>query len=205
MLYRIPMSNLQVIRLGLCSFLLSGCASDGYLANRGRDLADCFTLAASVGLELSAGFHATDLAHVLVGAGAHAEAGIVAGRVGGASVLTLGLPFTPFLEGGILHGRYVFTETAGDWKSDDVEDECYLIHALGVENTSPGPDLWHSLDVEVSGMALLGARAGFSPGELVDFLCGLFGADPIGDDGGPAQQQGDEPAIECARHKSASL
>jgi hypothetical protein len=162
--------------------ILSGCASDGYLAKRGRDLADCFTVTGTAGLELSAGFQATDLAHVLVGGGVHGEAGMIGRKVGTAGMATLGLPFVPFVEDGILHGRYVFAETSGAWETDDIQDECYLIHALDAGHTSPEPDLWHAFDLEVSATILVGGRLGFSPGELVDFLAGLFGFDPIEDD-----------------------
>ena len=41
----------------------------------------------------------------------------------------------------------------------------------------------HAFDLEVSATVLLiGARAGFSPGEFVDFFLGWFGVDIAGDD-----------------------
>ena len=167
----------------LFTLCLSSCAADGYLAKRGRDLADCLTLTASAGLEASAGLHATYLAHISVGAGLHVECGLVGRNFGGGSVVTLGLPIAPFMESGILHGRYLFTEVSGGWDKDAVEDECYLIHALDIGNTSPKSDLWHAFDLEISAVALVGGRVGFSPGELVDFLAGLAGLDPRKDDG----------------------
>jgi hypothetical protein len=99
---------------------------------------------------------------------------------GSAVIASLGLPFVPFMESGILHGRYFFTE--GSWDSDLIQDECYLIHCLDYGHTNPTTDLWHAFDLEVSATVLVGARIGFSPGEFVDFLAGLVGLDPIGDD-----------------------
>ena len=60
-----------------------------------------------------------------------------------------------------------------------------LLHALPVGHTSPESDLWHAFDLEVSATILVGGRLGFSPGELVDFLAGLLGFDPIEDDWTP--------------------
>ena len=168
-----------VVSLALGS---ASCQGTGYFADRTNDFADSFTLVGTAGPELSAGFHATDLAHVSVGGGFHGEAGLIGRKAGVATVATYGLPFVPFLEGGILHGRYVFTEIGGQWKEDDVMDECYLIHVIDAGHTSPEVDPWRAFDLEVSATVLVGARVGFSPGEFVDFLAGLVGLDPRADD-----------------------
>lgn len=160
----------------------ASCQGTGYFADRANDFADSFTLVGTAGPEISAGFHATDLAHVSVGGGFHGEAGLIGRKLGVASVATYGLPFVPFLEDGILHGRYVFTEVGGGWEAEDVEDECYLIHAIEAGPTNPDVDPWRAFDLEVSATVLVGARIGFSPGEFVDFLAGLVGLDPRGDD-----------------------
>ena len=162
--------------------LFTSCQGTGYLANRTNDFADSFTVVGTAGAELSAGFHATDLAHVSVGGGMHVESGLIGRKLGTASVITLGLPFVPFVESGILHGRYVFTETGGEWVADDVNDECYLIHVIEAGHTNPAVDPWRAFDLEVSATALVGGRIGFSPGEFVDFLAGIVGFDPRGDD-----------------------
>ncbi|MCI0651938.1 MAG: hypothetical protein L0Z55_08645 [Planctomycetes bacterium] len=52
-------------------------------------------------------------------------------------------------------------------------------------------------NVEVAAAALVGARAGFNPGELLDFFLGWFGVDIYGDDvsrgeAPPDEQQDDE-------------
>ena len=163
---------------------LSSCSGPGYLTRRAEDLADCFVLVGAVGPELSIDVQATDLLHVAVGGGLHGEAGLIGRRAGTAGVLTLGLPIAPFLEEGVLHGRYLFTETGGAWRSEDVEDECYLVHLADVAPTHPRSDPWHAFDLELGVTALVGVRLGFRPGELVDFLVGWFGFDPLHDDGG---------------------
>jgi hypothetical protein len=160
----------------------ASCQDTGYFADRANDFADSFTLIGTAGPELSAGFHATDLAHVSVGGGFHGEAGLIGRKPGVATVATLGLPFVPFIEGGILHGRYIFTEIGGAWERDDVADECYLIHVIEAGHTNPDVDPWRAFDLEVSATLLVGARIGFSPGEFVDFLAGLVGLDPRRDD-----------------------
>ncbi|MFT5291174.1 MAG: hypothetical protein ACI82F_003250 [Planctomycetota bacterium] len=179
----IPMNKtpLSLFAIGLV-LLSSSCSGTGYFAQRGSDFADCFVGTVGFGLEVSASVEATDLAHVMVGGGLHVEAGVIGRRRGSAAMASLGLPVAPFLESGILYGRYVFTEVGGEWRLEDTQDECYLVHALGLGHTNPDTDLWHAFDLEVAAMAGIGVRVGFRPGEFVDFLTGIFGADPIGDD-----------------------
>ncbi len=162
--------------------LLSGCASQGYWGDRARDAADCVTFTVSAGPEVSADAKLTEVLHLAAGGGAHTEAGVIGGDVGTASVATLGLPFAPFLEDGILYGRYAFTEVGGDWTDDHVQDECYALHVLDVAPTNPERALIDRFDIELGAIALLGARVGFSPGQFVDLLAGLVGADPAQDD-----------------------
>ncbi|MGA0870950.1 MAG: hypothetical protein ACO3UM_18640 [Planctomycetota bacterium] len=48
---------------------------------------------------------------------------------------------------------------------------------------APVKDVWQSSFLEVGGtVALIHARVGFSPLQLADFVAGLFGFDPAGDD-----------------------
>jgi hypothetical protein len=89
------------------------------------------------------------------------------------------------MEDGILHGRYVFTETGGDWDDLQVQDECYIIHFLDVGATNPQRPWVDRFDLELGVTIGIGARVGFSPGQLVDFLGGCFGWDPAQDDPQP--------------------
>lgn len=167
----------------LAAVLLSGCAPGGYLRDRGLDLADCLTVAVAAGPEISADVQATDLLHLAAGGGVHAEAGFVGRRPGAATLATLGLPAAPFLEDGILYGRCVFTETAGSWTKEDVQDECYAVHCLHARPTNPTHRWLTAFDLQAGAVVLVGGRAGFSPGQLADFLAGILGADPAKDDG----------------------
>jgi hypothetical protein len=162
--------------------VLPSCAAGTYLGDRGRDFADIFTLTGSVGLEVSADAKLTEAAHLAVGIGGHLEAGVIKGEWGSAPVITMGLPFAPFIEDGVLHGRYVFTETGGAWDDLEVQDECYIIHFLDVGATNPQRAWVDRFDLEVGFTIGIGARVGFSPGQFVDFLGGCFGWDPAEDD-----------------------
>jgi hypothetical protein len=175
---------------------LPSCAAGTYLGDRGRDFADIFTLTGSIGPEISADAKLTEAAHLAVGIGGHLEAGMIKGEWGSAPVITLGLPFAPFIENGILHGRYVFTETGGDWDDLEVQDECYIIHFLDVGATNPQRAWVDRFDLELGVTIGIGARVGFSPGQFVDFLGGCFGWDPAKDDPlpGPVADTIDAPS-----------
>lgn len=182
---------LRMLKLvGICllfqggTVLLGGCAGSGYLQDRALDLADCFKVAVAAGPELSADLKATDALHLAVGGGVHGEAGFVGRKPGAASMMTLGLPVAPFMEEGILYGRYVFDECFGDWKEADVQDECYALHFLNAKPTNPRHRWVEAFDLEAGAIVLVGGRIGFSPGQFADFLAGWFGADPAGDDAG---------------------
>lgn len=174
----------------LAAPLCAACIAPG----RGRDLADCFTLTLSCGPEVSVDAKATEALHLAVGGGFHVEAGCIKGDAGEAMVMTYGLPVVPFLEDGILYGRYSAFES-GSWTVDHVQDECYGIHLLDEPPTNPLRAPIDRFDLELGATVLVGARAGFSPGQLLDFVAGWFGADPAGDDPVPAEatEEGQEP------------
>lgn len=158
------------------------CSTAPYFKNRALDLADCFNLRVSAGPEISADLKATDAIHLAIGGGVHGEAGFDGRRFGAAGAMTLGLPIAPFLEDGILYGRYVFTETSGLWDDESVQDECYIIHCLNHPPTNPQHDWVRALDVEIGATVLIGGRIGIRFGEIGDFIVGLFGFDPGNDD-----------------------
>lgn len=173
---------MSMIRTALLLCLLPSCAAGTYLGDRGRDFADIFTLTGSFGPEISADAKLTDLAHLGVGIGGHVEGGIIKGEVGSAPVIMLGLPFAPFIEDGILYGRYVFTETGGAWDDLDVQDECFIVHAIPIGETHPQRAWIDRFDLELGVTVGIGARVGISPGQFLDFLAGWFGADLAEDD-----------------------
>jgi len=160
----------------------SACSSGSYLGERGRDFAECFTLTASIGPEVSVDAKLTELAHLAIGGGGHFEAGLLQGRIGSAPVVTMGLPFVPFIEDGVLYGRYLFVETGGAWDVDGVQDECYLVHFLPVGATHPTRPWLDRFDLEIGATVLIGARVGFRPGQFLDFIAGCIGFDLAHDD-----------------------
>ena len=167
----------------LCTAPGCGLTTAAGWQDRGRDLGECFTLTVAAGPEISADVKLTEALHLAVGGGVHGEAGLIHGAWGSAAVATLGLPVAPFLEDGILYGRYLFTEASGGWSDAQVQDECYAIHLAGWAPTNPSRPWIDRFDLEVGVTVLLGVRAGFSPGQFVDLLAGCFGGDPAGDDG----------------------
>jgi hypothetical protein len=164
----------------------SACSSGTYLGDRGSDFAECFTLTVSAGPELSVDAKLTEALHLAVGGGVHVEAGMIGGEWGSAGVAMLGLPISPFMEDGIVYGRFLFTDASGGWTDELVQDECYGIHLLDIAPTNPQRDAWDRWDLELGVTVLVGARVGFSPGQFVDFVAGVFGGDPAGDDGAAA-------------------
>ena len=166
----------------LAASTLGACASGTYMGDRGQDFADCFTVTVSAGPEVSVDAKLTEVMHLAVGGGVHVETGMIKGAWGSAGVATLGLPVSPFMEDGILYGRFLFTDASGQWTDDLVQDECYAIHLLDAEPTNPHRSAWDRWDLEVGFTVLLGARIGFSPGQFIDFLGGVIGFDPAGDD-----------------------
>lgn len=160
----------RVARLALLAPLLA-LGSCAWLSDRAGDLADVVVVEASAGLGLAADVKLTDLLHV--GAGyAHARKVGLRGRE--AELLwdrEVGLPLSlvPWL-GAARDGEW--------WRVGH-------LHANAAELWH-GSSPWRLFDLEVGLFAgVLGLRLGLSPGELVDFLAGLIGFDPAGDDAGP--------------------
>ncbi len=186
----------------LVVLLTGGCASrnrasadardDGYLSQRARDAADCLTLTLSAGPELSADFKATEALHLMVGGGFHAEAGVIKGDLGTGTAMSIGLPLSPFLDGGVMYRRLGMFFITDAWTVNHLTDECYGIHALGLPPTSPDRPLIDRFDLEFGAVVLLGARVGFSPGQFLDFVLGLLGVDLAGDDPLPAPADDEE-------------
>lgn len=176
--------------------LATGCAPVRYIAARGRDLADCFQLNGGFSLGLSAQIKATDLVHLHPGFSMDKKFGFV-GRYGGvweeynSGTLAL-LPCVPLGFDGshptrlpdpraesYLNARTAVTGSKG--LRAEVQDWCNVVHvpSLG-EPKRPWIDRF---DLEVGATALVAnARVGFSPGQVVDFLVGIIGFDPAGDD-----------------------
>ncbi len=168
-------SYLPRAALVVCA-LLAGC---GFARDRAADFADCFTVEAGVGPGLHADVKATDFLHI--GAGyAHLRKAGARGR----DVLWLrdrevGLPVSALLAAGA-------ARDGSAWRAAH-------LHA-SIPDLLAFQDPWRRADVEVGATAgVVSLRLGFSPGHLVDFLAGIVGLDPAGDDRGAPFDDPAEP------------
>lgn len=166
----------------LCVIALSG-ASVGctYLRDRGNDLADVFRLEMSVGVGIQASAMVTDAAHVGIGSSDRYTAGLMYGDLTSQHREEHYLPLSYIHT--IMEPEYEAVHTLS-WSGEGPapDHRCYMI----VPGRSPARrHSWtHWFDIEVSAFAgIVGVEAGFSPGELIDFVAGLFWLDPAQDDG----------------------
>ncbi|MCI0343109.1 MAG: tetratricopeptide repeat protein [Planctomycetales bacterium] len=183
-----------------------------YLAGRARDLGDCFRLQAGVAYGLGGGVQAAGLAHVGLGVGffdrrygggwMYGE-GYAFGadtdperapeaKEGEFYLLVAHLSFRRGWGIGHavedLHGPHlcwVLVPAALTWERGREGDE--WIWTDSSDEVLQRERRWarvHAFDMEASAYAgVVGLRAGFSPGEFLDFLLGWFGLDIAGDDG----------------------
>ncbi|MCZ6692164.1 MAG: hypothetical protein O7H41_21480 [Planctomycetota bacterium] len=183
--------------------IATGCQTTvgSYLGNRGRDLADCFTIEAGVGYGLGAELKLAGLVHIAVGTGLDGslQAGLRYGDLVPRSETKD--EKTGFFGFPIINLLWMFSDQDGYppylHVSKDAKEEhaCYLL-LPGLASYAPDRSeswIWtdpksgwsrlHAFDIEASVYwGIIGARAGFSPGEFVDFLLGWFGVDIAGDD-----------------------
>jgi hypothetical protein len=167
--------------LPLLALALGGC---GYLRDRGRDLLDVFRIEGSVGVGLHVHVNATELAHVGAGSSRRYEGGIVYGEPGADRRVEDDFPLS-----------YVYTlvdpETEAlhtlRWGKEDrysPQHRCYWIMPGEIGRSAWQRDLLHYFDIEVGVfVGIVGIQVGFSLGELVDFILGIFTFDIADDDG----------------------
>lgn len=175
-----------------------------YFANRARDLGECFCVDVGGAVGVGAGVEAAGVAHVGLGWGCsphfaaigweygHAFAfGATTGAYTSDGLVETWLPF-PWPIAGMGHGpdmmhveqfrvRHGVGSTIGHWCNAALPG---WLHGNGFDHAPPS--LWsrvHAFDVKVSAFAGLAyVRAGFSLGELADFILGWIGLDIAGDD-----------------------
>jgi hypothetical protein len=207
--------------------LATGCQTtvSGYLSRRGRDFKDCFLIQTGLGIGLGVDVKAGGLVHASALMSAHFDEGTVGwvygeprpadelhativGHVSNEGDLGIGLihvsarSYQDTSVGHVCFGVLpaAFSLHGGTWLWLDPDEEW-----AGLEKAVRSARI-HAFDVEAGVMLLLwGFRAGFSPGEFLDFLLGWFGIDIAGDDA-PAVTR-ERPAQECNRreHSRSSL
>jgi hypothetical protein len=168
----------------LLLLLSSGCATSPYFADRGRDLSDIFT--ATYGSNLGAKARVGPVhAGLFLGSD-------IGGLRGGDFKGEYSAPFGDILD---VETTYFYIEDFREYTMTTARDrgkqqggEGYMGLSLGGATLQPArPASWrinipYYTQIEVAGGLLFGARLGFNPGELLDFLLGWTALDIFDDD-----------------------
>lgn len=166
--------------------LPAGCA---WGSARARDFADLFRLEGQIGYGLQAHANAGELLHAGAGSSRRWTAGLLYGRAVEQSVTEHHLPVS--LVQSFIHPARERAHALTLHPDGDVDyHRCFLIFPGKINPGTLTKDDIHYLDLEAGFLAgVVGAEVGFSPGELLDFLLGLFRfsedwkfLDPAGDD-----------------------
>jgi hypothetical protein len=170
---------------------LAGC---GYLKNRAHDFGDLWRVNVETGaLGLEADVKVGELAHVGVGQKGFSRYGttylIEQESKDWAEIhLPVSLFFAFGKEPFALHYVYALGDTRSTfvwWWNPYVsaQDRCFLLLPPLTEQKSARRTTLHAFDLEASAFVLVfGLEVGFSLGEFVDFVLGLFAVDIAGDD-----------------------
>ncbi|MCZ6691917.1 MAG: hypothetical protein O7H41_20205 [Planctomycetota bacterium] len=187
-----PMTLIAIITM------TTGCQTTvgNYLGNRRLDLADCITLEAGVGLGLGPELKLAGLVHVAAGGCFYGApyAGLRYGDLvpSSESKDQLTMFIGPVAGLGLEAWAKPYLHSSMDAKR---EHGCYwLLPALAsYRDLTHNSWIWtdpeggwsrlHAFDIQAHlFLGKVGVRAGFSPGEFVDFFLGWFGVDIAGDD-----------------------
>lgn len=178
-------------RLVLLVLPLCGCT---YFQNRAADFGDMWRLNAEIGaLGLEADVKLGELAHIGVGMKGFSRHGTTylidqESKDWAEIYLPVSLVYAFGKEPFALHYVYALGDTRSVyvwWWNPYVaaQDRCFMLLPPLTEQHSSRRTLLHAFDVEVSAFVLVfGIEIGFSLGEFVDFLLGLFTIDIAGDD-----------------------
>lgn len=173
--------------------LLLGATGCSYVKDRTNDLLDVFWLDLDVGALASAQVRCTDFLATGVGVAVQTYPlfslhGRYCGQVerGAGGVVVMG-PFNLYARDGEM---VPCLAGSGDYPTSMQPPPMnfwfvYPTEPLGDRrgpHYDPRTRGWHVADCAVGACALLGVRLGCSPGQFVDFVCGIFGWDPAGDD-----------------------
>ena len=180
-------ASLRRVIVLLVALASTGCS---YASNRANDFADMFRLEVQGGYGLSVDVVAGEFAHVGVGSGHQWSAGLTYGRFGTRETVTHHLPVSYIATLVTSEHEFLHREGVGEHEDGGVH-RCYLVFPGELNPGTIEKPLVHYLDVEIGVMAgFIGIRVGFSIGEFVDFILGLFKfddtwtfLDPAGDDG----------------------
>lgn len=170
-------------RFWMACFLvsLSGCqAVGGYFKDRGSDFADLFFFEAGYGLGLHVDAQGTDFIHPGIGYSQVQKAALRGRDPYWTRDREIGLPASTLLLIPAIRDKH--WHRLGHW------------HVSSLELRASQDSWLHRFDSSVGAtLAFLQLRAGFSVGQFIDFLGGIVGLDPAGDDRGfsiePSQKE----------------
>ena len=164
----------------LSALLLLACSASGctYAGERLRDFGDMFRVEGRLGLGLQVDAEATELLHLGVGSSRHHSAGLTYGHWETRWQVEDHFPLS-----------YIYTiidpakESLHSIDFGDGEDKhnhrCYVIGPAEFGYGDVGKETIHYFDIEVGFLAaVLGLEIGFSFGEFLDWLLGLFKFSP---------------------------
>ncbi len=169
------------LALTLAAGVVPGCGAFGnYLANRARDLGECFRVEISMGMGAGASLYGAGLAHL--GAGAWMQGPTVGWNYGEgilgdvfhvhAPALETHLPLSPWLSK-CIHAD--MGRRGGGQRSHKCWGFLPCVFSEESASLESTEKLYwsrvHAYDLELGAYAMFaGARVGFSPGEFLDFL-----------------------------------
>jgi len=191
----------------LAALFGGGCktAVGNYFANRSRDLGECFSVELGVGFGAGAGASAAGIGHLGLGYGRSPDWGVLSWEYGHGTAFGYHTgPVAERTEGSRtdawtpipLFALGTAVGHAGNFRgahagSNGVHVCLGYLPVLFDENDGRTADAlrrWraiHAWDIDAAAYAgVITARAGFSPGEFLDFLLGWFGVDIAEDDHG---------------------
>lgn len=184
-------------RLTPLLFLLSGCT---YASARVRDLGDILRLEGRIGYGLEAHANAGELAHAGLGSAREINAGWTYGKARSYETEEHHPPMSIVRSFLRPEAEHVHSSDLGE----DGRHECFLIFPGGINPGGVEKVRSHFLDLEVGFLAgVVGAEAGVSLGETLDFLTGFFGAD-FGDDDEPERRADKRVWQRVNRHEGPS-
>ena len=159
--------------------LLPGCT---WLGERGRDLGDVVRVEGAVGVGLQAHVNVGELAHLGLGSSRRWSAGWAYGIPTAERRVEDHLPLSYVMSLIEPDAEALHTLKLGK-RNDNLKHRCPAVAPCTLASGSiqrPPMQFW---SLEIGLMALVvGAEIGFNPGELVDFLLGLFTLDLAKDD-----------------------
>lgn len=164
------------------ALLLAALAAGGcqYAEQRGRDFLDIFRLEAHLGPSMQADLKATELLHLGFGSSRGARSGFNYGVLETHQVMEHHLPASLVIS--MIDDRAVGLHTIS-WGLETTQHKCYVVMAGVLNDSTWGVDAIHFFDFEIGLYVLFpGVRVGFSPGELLDFILGIWTFDLANDD-----------------------